>query len=220
MACVHCSSVSVFNHSSVFPASAVFAFCVTSSQISVLFFIASREHRLTRLIDCVGTFRLFVTIVFVSVFSLYVFELGLQRMTGVGNAGAAALCRSKKDIDRHVQEQLNKLNSEHEVCVFLFSTNQIKQWRELGGKKSARKNRNSRALLFFVLAACVCVFRRNTIRKFGLLSCCCRGRIIRYPCHRYQLFSRIIYCRYDHSFSTATNESNFCVLYWIGTFTV
>lgn len=35
-------------------------------------------------------------------------------MIGVGNA--AVVFRSKKDIDRHVQEQFEKLNSEHEVC--------------------------------------------------------------------------------------------------------
>lgn len=34
-------------------------------------------------------------------------------MKGVGNA---AVYRSKKDIDRHVQEQFNKLSNEHEVC--------------------------------------------------------------------------------------------------------
>jgi len=34
-------------------------------------------------------------------------------MIGVGSA---VVCRSKKDIDRHVQEQFDKLNSEHEVC--------------------------------------------------------------------------------------------------------
>jgi len=34
-------------------------------------------------------------------------------MIGVGNA---VVCRSKKDIDRHVQEQFEKLNNEHEVC--------------------------------------------------------------------------------------------------------
>lgn len=36
-----------------------------------------------------------------------------RKMIGVGNA---VLYRSKKDIDRHVQEQFEKLNNEHEVC--------------------------------------------------------------------------------------------------------
>lgn len=39
-----------------------------------------------------------------------------RKMIGVGNA---VLYRSKKDIDRHVQEQFDKLNNEHEVCSWL-----------------------------------------------------------------------------------------------------